>query len=235
LIMLFLWEERFLNPMIADELQRLTVSGLLEDEDTLHLMEKIIPDLTTQLPTGMYFPVPISKALKQENEFTCELAMRFHHDFIRIDQHQKWSLREKYISGKVLALFESNLFFEKESELYFVEYWSDHRWDKCYLECEITPMRALAIELVQDEFKLQLNNQQTDSLDLDSFRIDKNERCFVLSHTYGEVMLADAPRFWLLNHLDESGSYFVFGDRHFPLTFSELSGSHKNHHWFKIL
>ena len=113
-----------------------------------------------------------------------------------------------------------NLFFEKESELYFVEYWSDHRWDKCYLECEITPMRALAIELVQEEFKLQLNNQQTDSLDLDSFRIDKKERCFVLSQTYGEVMLADAPRFWLLNHLDESGSYFVFGDRHFPLTFS---------------
>jgi len=220
LIMLFLWEERFLNPMIADELQRLTVSGLLEDEDTLHLMEKIIPDLTTQLPTGMYFPVPISKALKQENEFTCELAKRFHYDFIRIDQHQKWSLRENYISGKVLALFESNLFFEKESELYFVEYWSEDRWDKCYLECEITPMRALAIELVQDEFKLQLNNQQTDSLDLDSFRIDKNERCFVLSQTYGEVMLADAPRFWLLNHLDESGSYFVFGDRHFPLTFS---------------
>ena len=220
LIMLFLWEERFLNPMIADELQRLTVSGLLEDEDTLHLMEKIIPDLTTQLPTGMYFPVPISKALKQENEFTSELAMRFHYDFIRIDQYQKWSLREKYISGKVLALFESNLFFEKESELYFVEYWSEDRWDKCYLECEITPMRALAIELVQDEFKLQLNNQQTDSLDLDSFRIDKNERCFVLSQTYGEVMLADAPRFWLLNHLDESGSYFVFGDRLFPLTFS---------------
>ena len=220
LIMLFLWEERFLNPLIADELQRLTASGLLEDEDTLHLMEKILPDLTTQLPTGMYFPVPISRALKQENDFTSELAMRFHYDFIRIDQQQKWCLREKYISGKVLALFESNLFFEKESELYFVEYWSDHRWDKCYLECEITPMRALAIELVQEEFKLQLNNQQTDSLDLDSFRIDKKERCFVLSQTYGEVMLADAPRFWLLNHLDESGSYFVFGDRHFPLTFS---------------
>ncbi|MDP7583803.1 MAG: hypothetical protein QGG03_11270, partial [SAR324 cluster bacterium] len=70
LIMLFLWEERFLNPLIADELQRLTASGLLEDEDTLHLMEKILPDLTTQLPTGMYFPVPISRALKQENDFT---------------------------------------------------------------------------------------------------------------------------------------------------------------------
>ena len=125
LIMLFLWEERFLNPLIADELQRLTVSGLLEDEDTLHLMENILPDLTTQLPSGMYFPVPISRALKQEKDFSIELAMRFHYDFIRIDQQQKWSLREKYISGKVLALFESNLSFEKESGLYFVEYWTN--------------------------------------------------------------------------------------------------------------
>ena len=81
-------------------------------------------------------------------------------------------------------------------------------------------MRALAVDLVHEEVKLHLNNQKTDSLDLHSFRIDKKERCFVLSQTYGEVMLADAPRFWLLNHLDESGSCIVFGDRHFQLTFS---------------
>lgn len=220
LIMLFLCEERFLNPLIADELQRLTASGLLEDEQILLVLDEVLPEFITQLPTGMYFPVPISRALKQENDFTSELAMRFHYDFIQVDQHQKWSLREKFISGKVLALFESNLFFEKETELYFVEYWSDNRWDKCYLECEVTPMRALALEQVQEEFKLQLNNQQTDSLDLQSFRIDKKERCFVHSQNYGEVMLADAPRFWLLNHLDDSGSYFVFGEKHFPLTFS---------------
>jgi hypothetical protein len=219
-ILLFLLEERFLNPLIPAELHQLKASELLEDEKTLQLIEEIFPEFTTQLPTGMYFPVPISRALKQGNDFTTELAIRFHYDFIRVDQLQKWSLREKYISGKVLALFESNLFFEKESKLYFVEYWSDNRWDKCYLECEITPMRALALELVQDEFILQLNNHKTDSLDLHNFRIDQKERCFVLSQNYGEVLLADAPRFWLLNHLDESGSYFVFGERHFPLTFS---------------
>ena len=221
LIMLFLWEERFLNPLIPDDMSRLKTSGLLEDEETLQLMENIIPESITKLPTGMYFPVPISRALKQGNDFSTELAMRFHYDFIKVDQHQKWSLREKNISGKILALFESNLFYEKESKLYFVEYWSDNRWDKCYLECEITPMLALALELVQKEFKLQFNNQKDDSLELHSIRMDKKERCFVRTHNYGEVLLADAPRFWLLNHLDESGSYFVFGERHFPLTFSE--------------
>jgi hypothetical protein len=221
LIMLFLWEERFLNPLIPDDMTQLKNSGLLQDKETLQLMDNIFPESITQLPIGMYFPVPISKQLKQGNDFSTELAMHFHYDFIKVDQHQKWSLREKNISGKVLDLFKSNLFYEKESKLYFVEYWSDNRWDKCYLECEITPMRALALELVQKEFKMQFNNQKNDSLEIHSFRMDKKERCFVRTQNYGEVLLADAPRFWLLNHLDESGSYFVFGERHFPLTFSE--------------
>ena len=227
MIMLFLWEERLLNPFIQDEFQLLKASGLLEDEVTLDLIHNIFPESITQLPTGMYFPVPISRALKQENDFSTELAMRFHYDFIQVDQYQKWSLRENDIGGKVLALFESNLFYEKESKLYFVEYWSDNCWDKCYLECEITPMLALALEPVQEKFKLQLNNQMIDSLELQSFRMDKKERCFCLTLNYGEVLLADAPRFWLLNHLDESGAYFVFGERQFSLTFSEGSVSHK--------
>jgi len=69
-IMLFLCEERFLNPLIADELQRLTTSGLLEDEQILLVLDEILPEFITQLPTGMYFPVPISRAFKQENDFT---------------------------------------------------------------------------------------------------------------------------------------------------------------------
>ena len=227
LIMLFLWEERLLNPFIHHEMLRLKGMGLLEDENILELMENIFPESITQLPTGMYFPVPISRALKKGNAFSTELAMRFHYDFIQVDQHQKWSLRENNINGKVLTLFKSNLFYEKESKLYFVEYWSDNRCDKCYLECDITPMLALALEPVQKEFKLQLNNQITDSLELHSIRMDKKERCFVRTQNYGEVMLADAPRFWLLNHLDESGSNFVFGGRNFPLIFSECSELHK--------
>ena len=78
LIMLFLWEERFLNPLIPDEMSQLKTSGLLEDEDTLTVLEKIFPEFITQLPTGMYFPVPISKAVKQGNNFTIELAIGFH-------------------------------------------------------------------------------------------------------------------------------------------------------------
>jgi hypothetical protein len=95
---------------------------------------------------------------------------------------------------------------------------SDNRWDKCYLECAITPMLALAIDNVQEELKLQLNNQQTDSIDLNSFRIDSRERCFVHSQNHGEVLLAETPRFWLLDHLNESGSQLVFGKNLFPFS-----------------
>ena len=82
-------------------------------------------------------------------------------------------------------------------------------------------MLALALDLVQEKVKLQLNNLIIDSNELYGFRMDEKERCFIRTKNYGEVLLADAPRFWLLNHLDESGSYFIFGERHFPLIFSE--------------
>lgn len=219
LIMLLLWKERFLNPLITEELEKLKSSGLLEDVGIWQVMDEHFPAFESKLPAGMYFPVPISRALKQGTEFSTELALRFHYDYIQVDENQKWSLRNKYISGKVLALFESNLFFEKETGLYFVEYWSDTRWDKCYLECAVTPLLALAIDRNHEELKVQLNNQKTDSLDLNSFRIDSAERCFVRTLNYGEVLLADSPRFWFLNNLDESGSHFILGENHFPLSF----------------
>ncbi len=219
LIMFFLWKEHYLNPLIPEELTKLKSSGLLDDKCVRQVMDEFLPEFEAKLPSGMYFPVPISRTIKQGKAFTTELAIKFHYNFIQVDENQKWSLPNKFISGKVLALFESNLFFEKETGLYFVEYWSDTRWDKCYLECAVTPLLALAIDRNHEELKVQLNNQKTDSLDLNSFRIDSAERCFVRTLNYGEVLLADSPRFWFLNNLDESGSHFILGENHFPLSF----------------
>ena len=55
---------------------------------------------------------------------------------------------------------------------------------------------------------------------LDSFRMDKKERCFVQSKNFGEVLLADSPRFWLLDNLDDSGKNFVVKEGSFPLNFN---------------
>ena len=220
LIMLFLWKDRFLNPLVPAQLKKLKSSGLLENKHLLKVIEEHFPVHDVELPRGMYFPVPISRSLSDGEEFSTKLARQFFYDFIHVDDFKKWSLRDKKITGKVLSLFESNLFFEKETNRYYVEYWSDSRWDKCYLKCVITPILGLSVESIPDGLQLELNNHKTDFIDLHSFRIDTKERCFVLTQNHGEALLADTPRFWLLNQLDETGTKLILSERLFPLNFS---------------
>ena len=219
MIMMFLCENRFLNPQISEQQQTIKSSGLL-GKTVMIVQEEYFPKFENQLPKGMYFPIPISREIKQGERFSKELALQFHYDFINVDQKQQWSLRNKRITGKVLSLFKSNLYFEELTGRYFVEYWSDARWDKCYLECAITPMLALAIDSVSEGIMLQLNNNNSDLIYLNSFRMDKNERCFVQTENFGEVLLADSPRFWLLDHLDDSGTHLIVKEDRFPLKFS---------------
>ena len=219
MIMMFLWENRFLNPQISEQQQTIKSSGML-GITVMKVLEEYFPKFENELPKGMYFPIPISREFKQGERLSKELALQFHYDFINVDQKQQWSLRNKRITGKVLSLFKSNLYFEELTGRYFVEYWSDARWDKCYLECTITPMLALAIDSVSEGIMLQLNNNKSDLIYLNSFRMDKNERCFVQTENFGEVLLADSPRFWLLDHLDDSGTHLIVKENRFPLEFS---------------
>ena len=220
MIMMFLWENRFLNPQISEQQQTIKSSGLL-GKTVMKVLEEYFPKFEDEMPKGMYFPIPISREIKKKGErFSKELALQFHYDFIYVDQKQQWSLKNKRITGKVLSLFKSNLYFEELTGRYFVEYWSDARWDKCYLECTITPMLALAIDSVSEGIMLQLNNNKSDLIYLNSFRMDKNERCFVQTENFGEVLLADSPRFWLLDHLDDSGTHLIVKEDRFPLKFS---------------
>ena len=218
MIMIFLWKDRFLNPHISEQKQILKSTGLFT-KTVMKVLEEYLPKFQDELPKGMYFPTPISRAIKHGEKFSKELATKYHYDFIEVDQKQQWTLKNKRISGKVLSLFKSNLYFEKETGLYFIEYWSDKLWDKCYLECAISPILALAIEHVSKGFKIQLNNNKSDFIYLDSFRMDKKERCFVKSEKFGEVLLADSPRFWLLDHLDDSGKYLIVNKNRFPINF----------------
>ena len=219
MIMMFLWENRFLNPQIPEQQQTIKSSGLL-GKTVMKVLEEYFPKFEDELPKGMYFPIPISREINQGERFSKELAFQYHYDFINVDQKQQWSLRNKRITGKVLSLFKSNLYFEELTGRYFVEYWSDARWDKCYLECTITPMLALAIESVSEGIMLHLNNNKSDLIYINSFRMDKNERCFVQTENFGEVLLADSPRFWLLDHLDDSGTHLIVKEDRFPLKFS---------------
>ena len=219
IIMMFLRENRFLNPQIPEQKQIIKSSRLL-GKNVMKVLEEYFPKFEDEMPKGMYFPIPISREIKKGERFSKELALQFHYDFINVDQKQQWSLRKKRITGKVLSLFKSNLYFEELTGRYFVEYCNDARWDKCYLDCTITPMLALSIDSVSEGIMLQLNNNKSDLIDLNSFRMDKNERCFVQTENFGEVLLADSPRFWLLDHLDDSGTHLIVKENRFPLKFS---------------
>jgi len=219
IIMMFLRENRFLNPQIPEQKQIIKSSRLL-GKTVMKVLEEYFPKFEDEMPKGMYFPIPISREIKKGERFSKELALQFHYDFINVDQKQQWSLRKKRITGKVLSLFKSNLYFEELTGRYFVEYCNDARWDKCYLDCTITPMLALSIDSVSEGIMLQLNNNKSDLIDLNSFRMDKNERCFVQTENFGEVLLADSPRFWLLDHLDDSGTHLIVKEDRFPLKFS---------------
>ena len=219
MIMMFLCKNRFLNPQISNQEQIIKSSGLL-GKTVMKVLEECLPNFEYELPKGMYFPIPISRAIKHGKRFSKNLALQFHYDFINVDLKQQWNFNNKKITGKVLSLFKSNLYFEKITGLYFVEYWSDTRWDKCYLECAITPMLALSIDLVPEGFMLQLNNDKSDLSYLNSFRIDEKERCFVESNNFGEVLLSDSPRFWLLDHLDNSGTQLIFNEGRVPIKFT---------------
>ena len=63
LIMLFLLKDRFLNPLVPVQLQKLKSSGLLDNKYLLKVMEEHFPEYDPELPRGMYFPVPISRSL----------------------------------------------------------------------------------------------------------------------------------------------------------------------------
>jgi len=216
-IMFFLWKERFLNPLVQRDMDKLNSSQFLNDEGVLEVLNKFLPEYEKFLPNGMYFPVPICRSIKNGNKFSTELALKFHYDFIKTDENQIWTLNNDNITGKVLKFFQANLFFEKETDLYFVEYRSENRWDKCYIDSEITPMLALNFFYEKNNLMVKLNNDKSDKIDLKSFRIDKKERCFVRSRNFGEVMLADAPRFWFLDNLYENESKIIFANREFNI------------------
>ena len=105
MIMMFLRDNRFLNPQIPEQKKTIISSGLL-GKSVMKVLEEFFPKYENELPKGMYFPIPISRGIKKGDRCFMELALQFHYDFINVDQKQQWSLRDKRITGKVLSLFK---------------------------------------------------------------------------------------------------------------------------------
>ncbi|MEC7213733.1 MAG: hypothetical protein VXW26_04905 [SAR324 cluster bacterium] len=208
---------RLLNPILEKHQEELEKEGFLELPGVDEVIEKDLlrPDLNP--PNGMYFPVPIAREKKTGEEPKPEVINRFHYDFIMVNDQQQWSLKNKPISGRILEFFQSHLNYELETGRYFVEYFSESRWDKCYLECDVSPMLALSISFEKHNFKMLLNNGKEDQTKESVLMMDDQERCFLKSQTHGIVLLADAPRYEILKHLDDSDQDLVINGQSIPI------------------
>jgi|TARA_B100001013_G_C24528926_1_gene409977 hypothetical protein len=215
--LLFLHETRFLNPLVVEQFTKLEASGLLDDPEIRAVVETELAALSPELPVGAYFPAAISRTQTPGTALTVETALQFHYAFIQVDAQQRWSLRGHSIVGRVLQLFQENLGYEPEIQRYFVEYWTEGRWDKCYLACELTPMLALNIALEADPLEVQLINGKSDAVICDTLWLDDHENCLVRTAQHGDVLLADAPRYQLLQHYHEDEHCLKLGIRRFAL------------------
>ena len=144
---------RLLNPILEKHQEELEKEGLLELPGVDEVIEKDLLRTDLNPPNGMYFPVPIAREKKIGEEPKPEVISRFHYDFVMVNDQQQWSLKNKPISGRILEFFQSHLNYELETRRYFVEYFSESRWDKCYLECVVSPMLALSISYEKQKFK----------------------------------------------------------------------------------
>ena len=215
--LLFLHETRFLNPLVVEQFTKLEASGLLDDPEIRAVVETELAALSPELPVGAYFPAAISRTQTPGTTLTVETALQFHYAFIQVDAQQRWSLRGHSIVGRVLQLFQENLGYEPEIQRYFVEYWTEGRWDKCYLACELTPMLALNIALEANPLEVQLINGKSDAVICDTLWLDDHENCLVRTAQHGDVLLADAPRYQLLQHYHEDEHCLKLGIRRFAL------------------
>ena len=136
---------RLLNPILKKHQEELEKERLLELPGVDEVIEKDLLRMDLNPPNGMYFPVPIAREKKTREELKPEVINRFHYDFIMVNDQQQWSMKNKTISGRILEFFQSHLNYELETGRYFVEYFSESHWDKCYLECDVSPMLALSI------------------------------------------------------------------------------------------
>ena len=109
------------------------------------------------------------------------------------------------------------------------EFWPDVHvtvnpewWDKCYMECGITPITAVAVEEQSIEsgdsgLPATLNNGCRDDLDLQTLRLDATERLLCKSTAHGDVLFSDNLRFTLLRGVSEDLRSVEIGGSEWPL------------------
>lgn len=205
---------RFHDPLVPEQWRALEREPALDDATVRRVAIELLPERLPGLARGIYSPVPIARGLDRGQDVD-RLLEEFRYEMIRIDEEQRWIWMGRPVAPRIKAFFLEHLGWEPAVGLWFFEYQVNPEWwDKSYLEAEITPL--VASTLVEEggaQAKAALNNGEVDRLDLDTLRLDQRERLFCASARFGEVLFADAVRFSILRHANESLDRVEIGGR----------------------
>lgn len=200
-------QARFRNPLSPVDREALVDSEAATDPAIVAVVAEDLPERLERLERGTYFPVPLARAVAGGRAFD-DALMSFHYPPIVVDANRRWSWKGQPVAERIRRFFVQHIGFEPALDVWFVEYRvNDGWWDKCYLDCETTPLVAVQLregaETGTDRVMADLNNGRADVLDPDSLRLDEQERLFASSADHGLVEIADAPRFALLRTVSE--------------------------------
>ena len=234
----FKHEAHFLNPLVPAESDRLRRSGVVGDEEVRRVVLDLLPERLAKLARGIYSPVPIARALAA-GESLEEVLDRFRYEMIRVDADQKWWWQERPVASRIQSFFTEHLAYEPAIELYFFEYKvNPDWWDKCYMECSITPIvavQAIEAQTIEEhglgeqaleeggDLCVTLNNGRRDDLDLETLRLDARERLFCSSTRHGQVLFSDSLRFSILKGVSEDLERVEIGGKQYRLSWDQSS------------
>ncbi len=200
-------QARFRNPLSSADREALADSEAAGDPAVVAIVAEELPERLDRLERGTYFPVPLARAVAGGRAFD-DALMSFHYPPIVVDADRRWSWKGQSVAERIRRFFVQHIGYDPALGVWFVEYRvNDGWWDKCYLDCDTTPL--VAVQLQQNaeagtgRVIADLNNGRADSLDPDSLRLDERERLFATSADHGLVEIADAPRFALLRTVSE--------------------------------
>lgn len=223
LFLLFSHQARFASPLVPVERERLRPAAWLSDEGVHRVVEEVLlpgaaPRCAPGAPPAIFFPVPLARALAAGEALGPALE-RFHYELVHVDGDQRWTWRGMPVAPRTRQFFLEHMRFEPALERWVFEYRvNDQWWDKSYLEAEVTPFLAVALEegaggavaVLQDGRRVAVTSGE-------GCRLDERERLYLPCVELGEALCNDGLRFQLLRGADEELRSIEIGGRRVAL------------------
>jgi hypothetical protein len=223
LFLLFSHQAHFASPLVPVEREALRSAPALAEADVLRVIEEVLVPGTAArcapgAPPAIFFPAPLARALAAGERLEVALE-RFHYELIRVDAEQRWSWRGLPVAQRTQRFFLEHTRFEAALGRWVFEYRvNDQWWDKSYLEAEVTPFLAVAIEEGDAELRAVLQDGRRVAVASgETCWLDERERLFLPCAEVADALCTEALRFRLLRGADESLQAIAIGGHRHPL------------------